>query len=771
MKKMFLAISLLFSLTITSANAVEVTVEAKITGLYVAFFNRAADQEGLIYWTTTADNVAKQGGDVSSVFRTIAKGFATHLTFKSTYGDLNNKEFVEAIYRNALGRDGDAQGIAYWTDLIDRGMIRSDMVATFVKLSMVTDLTLANYPSLSTDELAAAQLRQDLITNKVTVAVAFTKQLEELSNVEDNQNPENDPAYLASIKIISAVNEDMKTVSDILAFLEGIINTDDQIGDILEAKYLASDTTKPVITLEGESIITLIVGDAYMEARATTTDDRDGNIAITITGSVDTSTVGTYTITYSATDSAGNSAIKIRTVNVNAQECIQVITHAYNPETGEERDFPTPCDVLEGWIVGSTPVTVETLELTYDYITYWKQIASDLDEQTYSTADYLYSSVPDIDNCDMGALSEDAKQRVLLVSNYTRELHGLSPLNYNYGFDDEVQASSLIMKANNTMTHHPSSSSLCYTQEGYTGSSTSNISSGYGIVDPVKHVIGWIDDSRNISTLSAVAHRRWALNPFGEYLTYGQNEGFSALKVFGFDQTYNTDIDIDYVAFPYKRYPYLFLSNNSAYPTPWSFSIVEQKDIYYNNSFDYFNNSTVTVREKTSGILLDITNQYYDKATYGLANILTWQVSDWKYDTLYEVNIANVTMQNGEVKNFTYEVFIDYKEIITIRRINEDTDTLENNHISGNLYNNLDEDSFVVNLSGAKTFTGDNSIYSNMAFYINLYDSNKQLIKASDESFAMSDLNGNYTVVISHKSKETGEYYASDNTDYTVEID
>ena len=62
MKKIFIILSLLFSLTLTSANAVEVTQEAKITGLYVAFFNRAADQEGLEYWTNTADNVAKQGG-------------------------------------------------------------------------------------------------------------------------------------------------------------------------------------------------------------------------------------------------------------------------------------------------------------------------------------------------------------------------------------------------------------------------------------------------------------------------------------------------------------------------------------------------------------------------------------------------------------------------------------------------------------------------------------------------------------------------------------
>ncbi len=36
--------------------------------------------------------------------------------------------------------------------------------------------------------------------------------------------------------------------------------------------------------------------------------------------------------------------------------CIQVITPARNPKTGEVKEFPTPCDVPEGWetVDGST---------------------------------------------------------------------------------------------------------------------------------------------------------------------------------------------------------------------------------------------------------------------------------------------------------------------------------------------------------------------------------------------------------------------------------
>ena len=79
------------------------------------------------------------------------------------------------------------------------------------------------------------------------------------------------------------------------------------------------DTTPPVITLNGEASITLNVGDAYTEAGATATDVIDGAVTVTTSGSVDVNTVGSYTITYKAVDSAGNEATVTRTVNVIAQ--------------------------------------------------------------------------------------------------------------------------------------------------------------------------------------------------------------------------------------------------------------------------------------------------------------------------------------------------------------------------------------------------------------------------------------------------------------------
>lgn len=80
--------------------------------------------------------------------------------------------------------------------------------------------------------------------------------------------------------------------------------------------------SEPTITLNGESHITLDVGDTYNEQGATAKDDKDGDITskISISGSVNTSKAGKYTITYSVKNSNGKSVSKTRTITVKAKE-------------------------------------------------------------------------------------------------------------------------------------------------------------------------------------------------------------------------------------------------------------------------------------------------------------------------------------------------------------------------------------------------------------------------------------------------------------------
>lgn len=89
MKKLFIMMSLLFNITLTSVNALEVTMEEKITGLYVAFFDRAADQDGLTYWMNKAEVAQNSGGSLTDVLKELSEAFAWHPTFSSTYAALD----------------------------------------------------------------------------------------------------------------------------------------------------------------------------------------------------------------------------------------------------------------------------------------------------------------------------------------------------------------------------------------------------------------------------------------------------------------------------------------------------------------------------------------------------------------------------------------------------------------------------------------------------------------------------------------------------------
>ncbi len=79
--------------------------------------------------------------------------------------------------------------------------------------------------------------------------------------------------------------------------------------------------TPPTITLVGANPIEIFVNTLFVDPGATANDAEDGNLtsAIVKTGTVNASTTGTYTLTYTVTDSGGLSASTTRTVIVKPQ--------------------------------------------------------------------------------------------------------------------------------------------------------------------------------------------------------------------------------------------------------------------------------------------------------------------------------------------------------------------------------------------------------------------------------------------------------------------
>lgn len=76
------------------------------------------------------------------------------------------------------------------------------------------------------------------------------------------------------------------------------------------------DTTPPAITVLGANPVTVAVDASYSDAGATALDSVSGSVVAAPSGAVNTAVPGTYTITYTASDAAGNSATATRTVTV-----------------------------------------------------------------------------------------------------------------------------------------------------------------------------------------------------------------------------------------------------------------------------------------------------------------------------------------------------------------------------------------------------------------------------------------------------------------------
>ncbi len=97
-----------------------------------------------------------------------------------------------------------------------------------------------------------------------------------------------------------------------------------------ECTKCEGDNKAPTIKLKGTSTITLNLNEPYVEPGATATDDVDGDLTskIEITGTVDVTKAGTYTITYTVKDSNGNEA------KANRKVIIEEIKKPEKPSEG-----------------------------------------------------------------------------------------------------------------------------------------------------------------------------------------------------------------------------------------------------------------------------------------------------------------------------------------------------------------------------------------------------------------------------------------------------
>ena len=163
-----------------------------------------------------------------------------------------------------------------------------DFIVTDEKISVITE-RLQNY---SNDELL--ERREYLIS--------------QLEVDEDQDNtPELDPVSRSEMLLELSILEQLLVIAGLL-ILENVTDGTSVPSD----PVVPPDTTPPVITVIGDNPATVELGTTYTDAGATA----DGGESVDVSGTVDVFVAGSYTLTYTATDAAGNVGTATRIVNV-----------------------------------------------------------------------------------------------------------------------------------------------------------------------------------------------------------------------------------------------------------------------------------------------------------------------------------------------------------------------------------------------------------------------------------------------------------------------
>jgi hypothetical protein len=272
----------------------------------------------------------------------------------------------------------------------------------------------------------------------------------------------------------------------------------------------------------------------------------------------------------------------------------------------------------------------------------------------------MYDVQPDIANCQTGTLKTSVRLEMLARLNALRGLHGLPAVTYSAAEDAQVDQSSLMQAANNTLSHFPPTNWLCYSSTGATGAGSSNLIGGWGTglrwSSEDAYLGLWLTEGGSDET----GHRRWILDPFLGKISYGRvaqqaSDGrrmdAASMKVFNFASPPPVPGGIPpFVAYPYGDYPVRYFGANDYL----SFSVVANTGSRFANNVVSFAAASVTVSNGSTN--LAVTNMTNDNQGYGLPNNIQWKVTGLQPNVTYNVRIAGVIGAPQSSYDYTFRM-------------------------------------------------------------------------------------------------------------------
>ena len=142
------------------------------------------------------------------------------------------------------------------------------------------------------------------------------------TSIDEYQEPGATAADACDGDVSSDIKTKMEQVNDYTWKVTYTVKDSHDNESTAEREVCLQDTQAPQITLNGDSDITIKEQEKFEDPGVTAVDDRDGDLTANVTkdGYVDIYRSGTYTITYTVTDSSGNTAQATRNVTVEKVE-------------------------------------------------------------------------------------------------------------------------------------------------------------------------------------------------------------------------------------------------------------------------------------------------------------------------------------------------------------------------------------------------------------------------------------------------------------------
>lgn len=137
---------------------------AQIMELYTAYFNRAADKDGVDYWY---NEVTTNGWTLDQV----AQSFADQAEYTTIYAGMTNAQIVAAVYTNVLNRTADTAGAAYWEAELEGGMHVKNLIQAVVNAAK-EDVDGLGDDAVIANKTAVSQYYYDNNRNDTDVSLA-----------------------------------------------------------------------------------------------------------------------------------------------------------------------------------------------------------------------------------------------------------------------------------------------------------------------------------------------------------------------------------------------------------------------------------------------------------------------------------------------------------------------------------------------------------------------------------------------------------------------